>query len=73
MFADGTAGEVGDGVGGPDDGEGEEEEAGAVGGNAVKADSERQWKGDEKKGAGGDAGGGECFDERAASEESEDG
>ena len=39
----------------------------------MKADSERQWKGDEKKGAGGDAGGGECFDERAASEESEDG
>lgn len=62
MRAEGATGEVGDGVGGPDDGQGKEEEAGAVRWDAVKTDCKRKWEGHEEKCAGGDACGGKRFD-----------
>jgi hypothetical protein len=73
MLAEGTADEIGDGVGGPRDSEGEEEEARTLLRNAVETDGEGEWKGDHKKGARGNACGGESFDEGAAGEESENG
>ena len=73
MFADGAAGEVGDRIGGPDNGEGEEEKTGTLLWKAVKTDGEGERKGNEEKSAGGDACGGKSFNERAAGEESEGG
>lgn len=52
IFAERTAGEVGQGVRGPDKSEGKEEEARAEGGNGVKANGEGEREGDEEKSAG---------------------
>jgi len=71
MFADGAADEVGGGVGGPGDGQGEQEEAGAVERKLVGTNGERKRKSNEEKRAGGNSGGGQRFDEGAASEKSE--
>jgi hypothetical protein len=73
MFAEGAADKVGDGVSGPGNGEGKEEEARTLLRNAVKTDGIGEWKGDQKKGARGNACGRKRFDERAAGEECEDG
>ena len=44
MFANGAADEVGDGVGGPDDGEGEEEESLSIGRNAMETHRKGEWE-----------------------------
>ena len=73
MFSNGAAGEVGGAVRDPNDDEGEEEEARAVGGDGVQTDGVGERESDEEKRAGADARGGEYFDESPAGEENEDG
>ena len=73
MFADSATDEVGGGVGGPGDDEGEEEKFRPVRWNAMQANGERERKGDKKKRAGANARSGERFDQGATCPESEDG
>ena len=70
MLAEGAADEVRSGVGGPGNGQGEEEEARAVRRKGVETDRIGKRKRDKENGAGAYAGGGKRFDERTASEES---
>jgi len=73
MFADGAADEVGDGVGGPNNDEGEEEEPGTFSGNSMKTHGEGERKSNEQKRGRGDTGGRQRLNKWAASEKRADG
>ncbi len=51
MFADGTADEIGGGVCGPGDDEGEEEKTGAQETDAIERHGEGEWEGNKEEGA----------------------